>query len=49
MMVPAVVKQETMEGSGNLPKFVDNLYHDEEDDLWLVPTAEVPITNLVPG
>ena len=28
------------------PKFVDNLYHDEEDDLWLVPTAEVPITNL---
>ena len=46
VMVPAVVKQETMEGSGNLPKFVDNLYHDEEDDLWLVPTAEVPITNL---
>jgi seryl-tRNA synthetase len=35
-----------MEGSGNLPKFADNLYHDDEDDLWLVPTAEVPITNL---
>ena len=46
VMVPAVVKQETMEGSGNLPKFVDNLYHDAEDDLWLIPTAEVPITNL---
>ena len=46
VMVPAVVKKETMQGSGNLPKFVDNLYHDEEDDLWLVPTAEVPITNL---
>jgi seryl-tRNA synthetase len=35
-----------MVGSGNLPKFADNLYHDEEDDLWFVPTAEVPITNL---
>ena len=46
VMVPAVVKKETMEGSGNLPKFVDNLYHDDEDDLWLIPTAEVPITNL---
>jgi len=46
VMVPAVVKKETMEGSGNLPKFIDNLYHDEEDDLWLIPTAEVPITNL---
>jgi seryl-tRNA synthetase len=35
-----------MVGSGNLPKFVDNLYHDNEDDLWFVPTAEVPITNM---
>ncbi len=46
VMLPFIVKQETMEGSGNLPKFADNLYHDEEDDLWLIPTAEVPITNL---
>ncbi|MBM3942499.1 MAG: serine--tRNA ligase [SAR202 cluster bacterium] len=46
MMVPALVKQEIMEGSGNLPKFADNLYHDSDDDLWLIPTAEVPITNL---
>ncbi len=46
VMVPLLVKQETMEGSGNLPKFADNLYHDVEDDLWLIPTAEVPITNL---
>ena len=46
LMLPFVVKQETMEGSGNLPKFRDNLYHDDEDDLWLIPTAEVPITNL---
>ncbi len=43
---PYMVKRETMVGSGNLPKFADNLYHDEEDDLWLVPTAEVPLTNL---
>ena len=43
---PFLVKQETMIGSGNLPKFGDNLYHDEEDDLWLIPTAEVPLTNL---
>ena len=35
-----------MEGSGNLPKFADNLYRDDEDDLWMIPTAEVPITNL---
>jgi seryl-tRNA synthetase len=44
--LPAVVKREIMEGSGNLPKFADNLYHDDEADLWLIPTAEVPITNL---
>lgn len=46
VQLPALVKQEVMEGSGNLPKFADNLYHDAEDDLWLIPTAEVPITNL---
>ncbi|NQW23245.1 MAG: serine--tRNA ligase [SAR202 cluster bacterium] len=44
--LPAVVKREIMEGSGNLPKFADQLYHDAEDDLWMIPTAEVPITNL---
>jgi len=43
---PFMVKRECMEGSGNLPKFADNLYHDEEDDFWFVPTAEVPLTNL---
>ncbi len=43
---PFMVKRECMVGSGNLPKFADNLYHDEEDDLWFIPTAEVPITNL---
>jgi seryl-tRNA synthetase len=43
---PFMVKRECMVGSGNLPKFADNLYHDDEDDLWFVPTAEVPLTNL---
>ncbi|HEX7365282.1 MAG TPA: serine--tRNA ligase [Dehalococcoidia bacterium] len=43
---PYMVKRECMVGSGNLPKFADNLYHDVEDDLWFVPTAEVPLTNL---
>ena len=46
LALPAVVRRDVMEGSGNLPKFADNLYHDAEDDLWLIPTAEVPITNL---
>lgn len=43
---PFMVKRECMVGSGNLPKFADNLYHDEEDDFWFVPTAEVPLTNM---
>jgi seryl-tRNA synthetase len=43
---PFVVKEETVWASGQLPKFRDNLYRDVEDDLWLVPTAEVPVTSL---
>ncbi|MFC1924469.1 serine--tRNA ligase [Chloroflexota bacterium] len=43
---PYMVKRDCMIGSSNLPKFADNLYHDEEDDLWFIPTAEVPLTNL---
>ena len=46
VMLPAVVKREVMEGAGNLPKFSDFLYHDDSADLWMIPTAEVPITNL---
>jgi seryl-tRNA synthetase len=46
---PFMVKRDCMQGSGNLPKFADNLYHDEDDDLWFVPTAEVPLTNLHRG
>ena len=43
---PYMVKKECMIASSNLPKFADNLYHDEEDDLWFIPTAEVPLTNI---
>jgi len=43
---PYMVKRECMVGSGNLPKFAENLYRDIEDDFWFVPTAEVPLTNL---
>ncbi len=43
---PFVVREQCLWGTGQLPKFGDNLYHDWQDDLWLVPTAEVPVTNL---
>ncbi|MBN1151716.1 MAG: serine--tRNA ligase [Dehalococcoidia bacterium] len=44
--LPFMLHKECMVGSGNLPKFADNLYHDAEEDYWFVPTAEVPLTNL---
>ena len=47
--LPFVVKEQCLIAAGQLPKFRDNLYHDAEDDVWLVPTAEVPITNLYAG
>jgi seryl-tRNA synthetase len=43
---PYMVKGECMVGTGQLPKFGDNLYRDAEEDFWFVPTAEVPVTNL---
>ena len=43
---PFMVKSDTMFASGQLPKFEDNLYHDVEEDYWMVPTAEVPLTSL---
>ena len=43
---PFVVREHCLVGAGNLPKFGDNLYRDHEEDLWLIPTAEVPVTNL---
>jgi len=43
---PFMVKEQTLFGAGQLPKFEDNLYRDHEEDLWMVPTAEVPLTGL---
>ncbi len=43
---PYLVAGKCLIGTGNLPKFAENLYHDAEEDLWLIPTAEVPLTNL---
>jgi seryl-tRNA synthetase len=43
---PFMVRGACMVGTGNLPKFEENLYHDHEEDFWWVPTAEVPVTNL---
>jgi seryl-tRNA synthetase len=43
---PFMVKKECMVGAGQLPKLAENIYHDAEDDLWFVGTAEIPLTNL---
>lgn len=43
---PYLVSRQTMTGTGQLPKFEEDMYHCEEDDLFLIPTAEVPVTNL---
>lgn len=43
---PTLVRTETMVSTGHLPKFVDDAYHVERDDLWAIPTAEVPLTSL---
>ena len=44
--VPLLVKRECMEGTGQLPKFEDDMYGTDGGDLFLAPTAEVPVTNL---
>ncbi len=46
---PYLVRRQTMIGTGQLPKLADDAYHIESDDLWLIPTAEVPLTNLHSG
>jgi len=43
---PYMVRKECMVGAGQLPKLAENIYHDAEDDLWFVGTAEIPLTNL---
>ena len=45
---PALVRDETLYGTGQLPKFADDLFH-TDDGYWLIPTAEVPLTSLVSG
>ena len=46
LWVPTLVNRATMTGTGQLPKFEDDMYAVKDDDLFLIPTAEVPITNL---
>lgn len=46
MMVPSIVTSESMRGTGQIPKLKEDMYHVTEDDMYLVPTAEVPVTNL---
>lgn len=43
---PLLVNSASMTGTGQLPKFAEDLFKCAEDDLWLIPTAEVPVTNL---
>jgi seryl-tRNA synthetase len=42
---PAVCNSASMRGTGQLPKMAEDMYHVASDDLWLIPTAEVPVTN----
>ncbi len=44
---PALVNRQSMTGTGQLPKFEEDMYRLKDDDLFLVPTAEVPVTNLL--
>jgi len=44
--VPYLVTDDTLTGTGQLPKFAEDSYRVERDGLWLIPTAEVPVTNL---
>ncbi len=46
VLPPVLVNTETMIGTGQLPKFAEELYKCKDDDLYLIPTAEVPVTNI---
>ncbi|MBN1475365.1 serine--tRNA ligase [Candidatus Sumerlaeota bacterium] len=46
---PFIVTSEVMVGTGQLPKFAEDMYHVPKEDFWLIPTAEVPVTNLHRG
>ncbi|MGE3960835.1 MAG: serine--tRNA ligase [Dehalococcoidia bacterium] len=43
---PFLVREEMLVGTGQLPKFANTMFHAEDTDLWLIPTAEVPVTNM---
>ena len=43
---PFLVREQMLVGTGQLPKFADTMFHAEDTDLWLIPTAEVPVTNM---
>jgi seryl-tRNA synthetase len=47
--LPYIVNRATMTGTGQLPKLADDMYHINEDDMFLIPTAEVPVTNYFAG
>ena len=49
LAVPYLVQPSAMQGTGQLPKFADQLYHCQHDPLLLIPTAEVPVTNYHAG
>ncbi len=49
LRVPYLVTEETLTGTGQLPKMADESWVTSQDDLWLIPTAEVPVTNLHRG
>lgn len=46
VLAPYLVNDEALKGTGQLPKFAEELYRLPADNLWLIPTAEVPLTNL---
>mgnify|MGYP001418375970 FL=1 len=46
LYLPYMVNRETVMGSSHLPHFEENMYHDLEDDLFMVPTAEAPVTGM---
>src|SRR5262245_2199830 len=47
MWPPALVNRQSMTGTGQLPKFEEDMYRLKDDDYFLIPTAEVPVTNLL--
>ncbi len=49
ILPPFMVNSKTMTGTGQLPKFADDLFRIQDWDLWLIPTAEVPVTNIHSG